>query len=331
VTRGEIAEAHTVFEQPWWLDAASPGAWDAVVVRHGDDVVARLPYVRRRSLGITVLSQPGLTPSLGPWWRASEGKYATRLQTEKDRMTELIEGLPPHHAFRQSFAPAVTNWLPFLWAGFESTLSYTYRLEDLSDLDAVRAGFAHAARQRLRRGARGLEVRDDLGLEALLELNRKTYARKGMAAPYEDDLVRRIDAACVQRGARTIHFAVDAQGAVRAASYVVYHRDTAFLLVTGVDTSFRDNDAHTFVLWGAIAAAAQAGAARFDFTGSVMEPVERFYRTFGARQVPYLRVSRIRPAVRPLLAGRDVLVSAARTRGGAGRRARPGRRGGRPS
>ena len=71
--------------------------------------------------------------------RADEGKYARRLETEKRLLGELIEMLPPFDVFRQCFSPTLTNWLPFYWAGFQATVRYTYRIEDLSDLDGSAA------------------------------------------------------------------------------------------------------------------------------------------------------------------------------------------------
>jgi len=42
----------------------------------------------------------------------------------------------------------------------------------------------------------------------------------------------------------------------------------------------------------------------FDFEGSMLPPVERYFRAFGARQTPYLRVSRTSRRGRAALAAR---------------------------
>jgi hypothetical protein len=72
---------NALFEQPWWLESVAPGAWGEAVVRRGEEVVARLPYAYRRPLGMTVISQPPFTQTLGPWLATTEGKYARRLDT----------------------------------------------------------------------------------------------------------------------------------------------------------------------------------------------------------------------------------------------------------
>lgn len=160
---GQALPSHALFEQPWWLDAVAPGRWGVAVVENGGEVAARMPYAINERLGLRVLSQPPLTTTLGPWVRPSPGKYTTQLESEKDLMSQLIDQLPRFDAFRQSFAPAVTNYLPFYWAGFQATVRYTYRIDDVRDLDAVWNGFAHNVRRHIRKAEKELEQRVDAG------------------------------------------------------------------------------------------------------------------------------------------------------------------------
>ena len=55
---GTVPWVNSVFEQPWWLDCVAPGAWDVAEVRRGDEVVARMPYVPRRRMGLMTIVQP---------------------------------------------------------------------------------------------------------------------------------------------------------------------------------------------------------------------------------------------------------------------------------
>jgi hypothetical protein len=301
---------NSLFDSPWWLDAVAPGAWNAVEVRENGDAVARLPFARRSRLGRTVLTQPPLTPALGPALAPANGKYSRRLELEKERLGALIEQLPPFDFFRQSFAPDVTNWLPFYWAGFSASVRYTYRLEDLTDLDAVWAGFADSVRGHVRKAERELEVRDDLPFEDFLALHEMTFSRQGAIAP-SAALVRRIEEACRERGARDLLFAVDAQGRPHAAVYVVRDERAAFYLMSGRNEELAARGAVPLLIWTAIQRAA-ATSRVFDFEGSMIEPIERFVRSFGGRQVPYFRVEKVQGLLRPLQAARELALWATR-------------------
>jgi hypothetical protein len=300
-----IASVNSVFEQPWWLEAVAPGRWAAVEVRHhGEEVAARLPYVQRRTFGLRAIVQPPLTQTLGPWLAPSAGKYATRLETEKKLLGELIRGLPPFDHFRMNFAPTLTNWLPFYWAGFQGTVRYTYRIEDLTDLDRVRSDFQEEVRRGIRKAETALAVDPDLPLEALIKLDTESNARLGLRPSYSAEFVRRLDAACAARGARRILGAVDAKGRLHAALYVVWDERTLYAILDARDADLQASGSNTLLFWEAIRLASEVSRV-FDFEGSMVESVEHFFRGFGGRQTPYLCVSKSGLRARTLLAARS--------------------------
>jgi hypothetical protein len=190
--------------------------------------------------------------------------------------------------FSQNFAPPMRNWLPFHWRGFTTTPRMTYRFEDLSDLDAVWAGLDADVRSQVRRAETRLEVRDDLPLDTFLELSRQTLRDKSVEVGYDDTFVRRVDAASASHGARLLLIAEDSDGKAHAGVYAVLDEHRAYYLMGGRSPG-HERGATSLLLWHAIRRAAERTRA-FDFEGSMIEPVERYFRSFGARQVPYLNV-----------------------------------------
>lgn len=285
-----------VFYQPWWLEALAPGRWDYAIVWRGEEIAAALPYVKGRGIGgTTVLEMPKLTQSLGPWLRPTEAKYARMLSEQKKLMTELIEALPPHDFFVQKFHPDITNWLPFHWQGFSQTTRYTYQVAPLSDLDAVWKGFVESIRREIRKAENriGIRVVDDLGVDAFLDINEKTFERQNDSLHYSREEVQRMDAACAERDARKILFAVDPDERIHAAVYLVHSPSCAYYIMGGGDAELRTSGAHSLLIWKAIEYAATVSET-FDFNGSMIDPIERFFRSFGARQTPIFQVSRDR-------------------------------------
>ena len=67
---------------------------------------------------------------------------------------------------------------------------------------------------------------------------------------------------------------------------------SAYYLMGGGDPALRNSGATALVLWSAIQFAASVAPA-FDFEGSMLEPVERFVRAFGARPESYSALERI--------------------------------------
>ena len=283
-----------LFSQAWWLDAtAGEGAWDVALVEKGGGIVAAMPYVPRQRYGFTLLGQPALTQTLGPWLRETEGKSATRLAQHKDWLQALIAQLPPFAHFTQNWHWQMSNWLPFYWAGFQQTTRYTYILQELSDEQELWQGLQENIRREIKKAGNRLQlrVRDDLTVDDFLVLNRMTFARQDMALPYTEAFVHKLDQACVARQASKIFIAEDEQGRRHAGVYIVWDGNSAYYLMGGGDPELRNSGATSLCMWEAIKFAATV-TKRFDFEGSMIEPVEKFFRAFGAQQTPYFTVSK---------------------------------------
>jgi hypothetical protein len=301
-----IEQVNSIFQQPWWLEAVAPNSWQEIAISQGSGLIARLPYVMEKKWGLTMMKMPGLTQTLGPWLAPSTAKYAKQIGRQKDLMTALIEKLPSFDFFCQNFHYSITNWLPFHWQGFTQTTRYTYVIESLDDLDQVWSESQENIRTDVRKARKQLAVRTDLDIECFLDINLLTFQRQGLNPPYTRDFVRRLDAACANQGARKIFFAEDAKGRIHAAIYLVWDKNSAYYLMGGSDPDLRNSGATSLLMWEAIQFAATV-TQKFDFEGSMIEPIERFFRAFGARQIPYFQISRMSRRMRLLTTGRDMV------------------------
>jgi hypothetical protein len=303
---------NSIFQKEWWLEAVSPGQWGEVKIKQGKDTIARLPYVINKRYSRVILSQPPLTQTLGPWLRSSTAKNANMLAEQKDLMMELIHQLPTFDFFAQNFHYSITNWLPFYWQGFEQTTRYTYLIEDISDTEILWEGFLPNIRTDIKKAQNryGVEVVSDMNLDIFMDLNELTFRRQGLKIPYARDIVRRIDKACIENNARKIFFGRDKEGKIHAAVYIIWDEDSAYYLMGGSDPELRNSGATSLCMWEAIKFAAGV-TKKFDFEGSMIEPVERFFRAFGAKQVPYFSVSKINSRLARLAQAAGIIKKAA--------------------
>ena len=283
-----------LFSQAWWLDAVGGECgWDVALVEKGGIIVATMPYVVRKRYGLTVIGQANLTQTLGPWLREPSGKLSSKLAQQKEWLQALITQLPSFAHFNQNWHWQIHNWLPFYWAGFTQTTRYTYILNDLVDEQVLWKGFQENIRGDVKKACNrfSLRVRDDLPVGDFLAVNRMTFARQRMAVPYTDEFVHKLDQACAAKHARKIFIAEDEQGRRHAGVYIVWDQNSAYYLMGGGDPELRNSGATSLCMWEAIKFAGKV-TRRFDFEGSMIEPVEKFFRAFGAQQTPYFTVSK---------------------------------------
>jgi len=212
--------------------------------------------------------------------------------------------LPEYDLFSQNFSPLESNWLPFYWKQFRGTVNYTYRLEDLTDLEKVWHGFRSNVRREIRKAEKQIVVQNYTNIDRFIKLVKETFHRQGLKLPFTETVMKRLDKECAKRDARRILFAEDNRGRIHAALYLGWDQNTTYYLIGGGDPVLRTSGATSLLLWDAIQFSSSVSRV-FDFEGSMIEPIERFFRSFGARQVPYLKITNMSRRMQILMAGRQ--------------------------
>jgi hypothetical protein len=287
---------NSFFEQPWWLDAVAPGHWDCAVIKNGGQVFARLPYVFVKRCGLKMIGMPAYTQTLGIYFKDTGAMLTKRLEKQKDMIFALIEQLPKGYSIDLALDHQCSYVLPFIWKGFRVTPRFSYRLENISDLDETWNGFRKNIRTEIWKAEKILHIVDDLSIDVVIELQRKTFQRQGRSSPYNSELMRRIDDSAVAQNARKLLCAVDNDGNIHAAGYFVYDERTCCYLMGGGDPELRNSGAASLVLWEGIKFASTVSKS-FDFEGSMIEDIERFFRAFGGNPTVYYRVTKLNAVI----------------------------------
>ena len=283
-----------LFSKDWWLDAAiGSDRWDVALAFRDGKIIASMPYIIKGRYGFRLCTLPDLTQYLGPWIKPSQAKYAKMLGQQKDLMSDLIEQLPEFDHFLQNWDYKQTNWLPFYWKGFQQMTSYTYVIDDMSALDVVWSNFQEKIRTDIRKATNRhrLVILDNPSIDDFVRLNKKVYERKNIKSPFNEQTLINLDEASAQRNARKIFIAVDEDGRHHAGAYIVWDKNSAYYLLSGSDPELRNSGATSLCLWEAIRFASTV-TKEFNFEGSMIEPVERFVRGFGAKQKLVFNISK---------------------------------------
>ena len=85
--------------------------------------------------------------------------------------------------------------------------------------------------------------------------------------------------------------AQDKKGRNHAGVLIVWDENSAYYLMGGGNPKLRNSGATSLCMWEAIKFASTV-TKKFDFEGSMIESVERFFRAFGATQKPYFHITK---------------------------------------
>ena len=284
-----------IWHQPWWLDAtAGENEWDVLSVINSGHVAATLPYTLVKQRGFTIMSQPLLTQALGPWFSSIGTEGVPKLSTQHKLLAQIADSLPNVDSYQQNWLPEMGNWLPFHWRGFNQTTRYTYRLNLGGGENFLWENLEGSSRREIRKAGNrnGLVAIEVASLDLVWPVIRNTFERQGRRVPFSRNLLERILVRGSKEGAVSLYLARDANETTHAAAVVVRDSVRAYYLLGGTAPGFRTTGGMSLLLWKAAQDAQDKGLQIFDFEGSMIEPVEKFFQTFGTVQTPYFHVSK---------------------------------------
>lgn len=287
----ETEESIPLFSRDWWLDITCGEAyWEVIGVEQKGRFVVAMPLYRPLP---RVISMPPFTQTMGIWFspEASDTKYTSMITKRQALSKELIDRLPPFSSFLQLFPYTFTDWLPFYHEGYKQTTRYTYVLPDITDSDRLWENMATNIRRNIIKAKEknGIVVRKGVPAAEFMEVFEATFLRQGKPVPKDSLLLTQLIDASRRRGQGDLWGGYDETGRLHAVAFIVWQKSSAYYIAGGGNPALRDSGAHSLVVWEAINEVSQHTAC-FDFEGSMISGIERFFRGFGAKQMPFFTI-----------------------------------------
>ena len=287
-----------LFLQPWWLDAVTEPDhknWDVLLARNNkDEIEAVFPFLTGCKRGVRYAITPQLTQYVGLWIADKEGETMTdRLSREKKLQNDILSQLEALHLnfFDVRFPLTYTYWSPFYWAGYKQETRYTYRIEDLSDIEKVYEQLDNVKKRHIRAAEKQLEVRYDMSAADFYRLQCLQWGSKDQKNVASERLITHLIDTARSRNQGFIVSAGEAGGEIHAAYFIPYDSHSAYELISAIHPLHRTSGGSVLALWSAIRKASEVTKA-FDFEGSMIEAVEHNNRQFGGLPVPYMTITK---------------------------------------
>lgn len=286
----------TIFHEPWWLDAVCPG-WEEVSVSQDGNLIARMPFMVKRVMGVIGLCMPPLTHTLGPQLAMANGK----ITNDRSVLNELWAKLPRHQYFSHTCDPVMDHGLAAYALGYDTRLSYTQRIPAGMGMDQFRKGMRGATRRLTRMGERTLEVDHKLAVDEFCAFYARSvqenYGMRWSKARVSRETKLRIRAfeACRARNAACLLGARDDKGVLHAAIMPVWGHGVMYYLQTARRRDAAQGAVHLLV--HEAVKLAQDLDLTFDFDGFLRPDAVNFLTGFGGTVHKRLVISRQGPLI----------------------------------
>ncbi|MDR2835443.1 MAG: GNAT family N-acetyltransferase [Bacteroidales bacterium] len=281
-----------LYLRDWWLDCeCGKNDWDVLIYYQEDEIEAVFPiYFPCKK----VIWMPYHTQTMGIWFnpKFETTKYSKNLLRKQKICEYFIEHLPAFDFFQQIFHYSFTDWLPFYWKGFEQITRYNYILPNIKNTDELWSKLSKNIKRNIKKAKNKyqLEVRKNITINSFIEIYDKTFKRQGEKTYHSKKLGKLINTCCaINKG--NIWGAFDKEGRLHAAVFIVWQENCAYYVAGGGDPLLRQSGGHALAMWNAICDLSEISSS-FDFSGTMINGVERFFREFGAVQMPCLLISK---------------------------------------
>lgn len=285
----------------WYNTLFTENEWGVVLEENNDEILGFIPFYIVKKLKFSLIVPPPLTPYQGVWLNyPNNQKYTNRLSFEKEVMTSLINKLPKSDGFTQKFHPFITNWLPFYWKGFSQTTKYTYVIEDLSVLDNVFNEFRENIRREIRKAEKSLSIENIDNANELFSLKHSIYSERKETYPFSKEFLNKAVNFCIQNNCGEVLMAKDGNGEIHSILFYVWDNEAAYYLHGATNPLYKTSGSMSLLLWEAIKRSKNKTKS-FNFEGSMIESIERYFRAFGGKQTPYFEITKRTSKVLKLL------------------------------
>ena len=278
-----------IFMQPWWLDIVAPGRWNDIQIKKGGQIYARWPIVSRKEKGLVFIEMPVLTQKLGPWIKIDSDKKERIHSIERTILEELIENIPEFDKFVYNLNISVDNYLPFVWKGFEQRSRTTFQIKNPINTDKSWKELKSSVRRHIKKAKELLTIDHETSAQDLYDIISKTFNRQGLKVPYSFETLKGLYSEGQKKGRAQIISARDSQNQLHAAQLLIHDDEVTYYLAGGINSDFQVAGAASLLLWNSINEAKIRGNT-FDFEGSSIKSIERYFTSFGAQRVHFHQI-----------------------------------------
>lgn len=287
----EASEQGCIYHYTWYLDIICPD-WSAIIVGNKEHWNAIMPLPISQKMGICYALQPQFAQYSGILFRPQEGKQLTQWNNKKRWCKTIVQHIPKSvKLFKFTFAPQFDYPLPFHWGAYQLEVKYTYWLSLEPTAKQLEEGFDKSVRQAIRKSKE--QEFSLVEADNITDLLQFSLSQKKYLPDHQYQKLPKLWEALKQRDKGVVLEVRDKAGTLLTGGLILKDKQRWITIFgSNLNPENKDSRAVAYMLSEAIQMAKKAEVAHFDFEGSMMEGVERFFRGFGGSPVPYLLISK---------------------------------------
>ena len=290
----EKVEPHMgVFASKLWLFVYEKNLKLIGIYKDEHQLIGGFYYLHTKKYGFTFLKLPPYTPHCGLFFLNESSNQSSILNFQKEVLEEVCQYISKQSSTLTILAlpSTIVDTQPFIWNNYKVIPNYTYRIKLSQSIEQIKSQFDSKNRNAINKAVKEevLVFENHLNNQQLFDFFSNSLNTAG-ANVYQAELQNIF----MQFANSSNSFSLTAKKGevVLGNVFCVYDKNSCYYLLGGVDKASGIQGVNNLLLLKSIEKAKALGCSLFDFEGSMLKRVERFFRSFGPEIYPYYTINK---------------------------------------
>ena len=282
-----------VFGSKEWLSVYGKNLQLIGIYKDEHQLIGGFYFLKTKKYGLTFLKLPPYTPHCGLFF-VSESKNKSSISNFSK---EVMNAVCTYFMQQKSaltilaFPSEIIDFQPFIWNKFKVIPNYTYRINLKNTLETIITNFDSKNRNVINKA-----IKEGISISSNTINNQELYQffKNSLTTAGANVYKKELEAIFLNFANISNSFALIAKKDTifLGAVFCVYDANICYYLLGGTDKNSSTPGINNLLIQKCIEKAKELGCTIFDFEGSMLKGVEKFFRGFGPELVPYYTVNK---------------------------------------
>ena len=245
-----------------------------------------------KKYGMNYYRNPPFSPHIGLFFQnksQNKAKYQSTIKNTLTLISKFLRGLP-YQVLSVALPPYCLDVQPFIWDKFKVVPFYTYRIDLAHSMEEIRNEMLPERRNDINKA-----IKDNVftkltnNYEIVGKLVKNTFERQSKSV--DEYHLEKILYQFANPN-NSFGFVSYINDKPVSTCFCIYDKQTVYYLLGGYDSSNKHKGAGALAIWKSIEYAKELKRAYFDFEGSMVQQIERYFRGFGGELTPYFTLNK---------------------------------------
>ncbi|MBS1637640.1 MAG: GNAT family N-acetyltransferase [Bacteroidetes bacterium] len=287
-----VIEQAGVFASSAWTDLYAGKTKLLGIFNDNDELIGTFSIFVFKKYSLTIIINPPFAPHVNLHYINPAQTPSSVNAFNKQVMQCIADYLlgTGAHYIKLNFSGTIIDTQALVWKGFEVSNRFTYVLDLHLTEEELYNNLSSEKKKSLRKAEKdGIVVSAEPDPEKVFSLIRQSLERSGKFS--NEAYIRGIVLNFANTSNSLMFTAKDPQGNTIAAAFCVRTTNKAYYLFGGFDETHKHHGAGVSCMWACIQQAKRAGLSEFDFEGSMVPEIEKYFREFGGQIRPLQEIS----------------------------------------